>query len=211
VKKTRLWIADDHLIVRKGLGQVVGACPEFIVAGESEDGASTLRAVEKKGFDLLLLDLSMPDGGITLIAQLRASWPELPILVLTMHSDPHLAARAVQAGATGFVTKDAGAEQLLEAIRIVAHGGRFMDPRLAEALIFERLGDNQAQPKALSPRESAILDYLAKGSSIKEIAEHFRRSAKTVSVQKSRMMHKLKLKNNAELFAYAKRHGIGTL
>lgn len=211
MNKTRLWIADDHLIVRKGLGQIVEACPEFVVAGESEDGTTTLLAVKNRGFDLLLLDLSMPDGGISLISQLRADWPTLPILVLTMHSDPHLAARAVQAGATGFVTKDAGAETLLEAIRLVANGTRFMDPRLTKTLLFERIGEQEAPPEILSPRERAILEHLAKGSNLKQIAAQFGRSAKTVSVQKSRLMRKLQLKNNAELFDYAKRHSIGCL
>lgn len=211
MKKTRLWIADDHLIVRKGLGHIVGACPEFVVAGESEDGASILRAVGENDFDLLLLDLSMPEGGIGLIAQLRAARPTLPILVLTMHSEPHLAIRAIQAGATGFVTKDAAAEVLLGAIRVVATGGRFMDPKLTEALLFERLGNPETLPETLSPRERSILEYLAQGTNIKEIAARFGRSAKTVSVQKSRLMRKLKLQNNAELFDYAKRHGFGHL
>lgn len=211
MKKIRLWIADDHLIVRKGLGHIVGTCPEFVVAGESEDGAGTLLAVKKKNFDLLLLDLSMPDGGIGLISQLRSSWPALPILVLTMHSEPHLSARAIQAGATGFVTKDAGAEILLVAIRTVAAGGRFMDPRLTNALLFERLDSSEPLPEMLSPRERSILEHLARGANIKEIAAQFGRSAKTVSVQKSRLMRKLGLENNVELFEYAKRHGFGLL
>jgi len=211
VKKIRLWIADDHLIVRKGLGHIVGTCPEFVVAGESEDGAGTVLAVRKKNFDLLLLDLSMPDGGIDLISQLRSSQPLLPILVLTMHSEPHLAARAIQAGATGFVTKDAGAEILLVAIRTVAAGGRFMDPRLTNALLFERLDSSEPLPEILSPRERSILEHLARGANIKEIAAQFGRSAKTVSVQKSRLMRKLGLENNVELFEYAKRHGFGLL
>lgn len=211
MKKIRLWIADDHLIVRKGLGHIVGTCPEFVVAGESEDGAGTVLAVRKKNFDLLLLDLSMPDGGIDLISQLRSSQPLLPILVLTMHSQPHLAARAIQAGATGFVTKDAGAEILLVAIRTVAAGGRFMDPRLTNALLFERLDSSEPLPEILSPRERSILEHLARGANIKEIAAQFGRSAKTVSVQKSRLMRKLGLENNVELFEYAKRHGFGLL
>lgn len=211
MKKIRLWIADDHLIVRKGLGHIVGACPEFVVAGESQDGAGTLRAAGENDFDLLLLDLSMPEGGIGLIAQLRAAWPMLPILVLTMHSEPHLAIRAFQAGATGFVTKDAAAEILLGAIRTVAAGGCFMDPKLTEALLFERLANPEALTETLSPRERSILEYLAQGTNIKEIAARFGRSAKTVSVQKSRLMRKLRLRNNAELFDYAKRHGFGHL
>ena len=153
----------------------------------------------------------MPDGGIDLISQLRSSQPLLPILVLTMHSEPHLAARAIQAGATGFVTKDAGAEILLVAIRTVAAGGRFMDPRLTNALLFERLDSSEPLPEILSPRERSILEHLARGANIKEIAAQFGRSAKTVSVQKSRLMRKLGLENNVELFEYAKRHGFGLL
>lgn len=207
--KTRLWIADDHLVVRRGLCQVVANCRDLRVVGESRDGPETLEATERETIDVMLLDLSMPGGGIDLIKALSARKPDMRILVLTMHCDAQLAHRAVTAGAAGYATKDAGADDLLAAIRKVGAGGRFMDPLIADLLLFERVTDDEPKPEVLSPRERAILDRLVDGLSLVEIAAEFGRSAKTVSVQKHKLMHKLKVATNAELFQYAVRHRIG--
>jgi DNA-binding NarL/FixJ family response regulator len=206
---TRLWIADDHLVVRRGLGQLVANCRDMRVIGESKDGQETLAAADHHKIDLMLLDLSMPDGGIALIEQLSTRKPNMPVLVLTMHCDAQLAHRAIKAGASGYATKDAGADDLLSAIRKVAAGGHFMDPLIADVLLFERETIEEPDPEVLSPRERAILDRLADGLSLVEIAAEFGRSAKTVSVQKHTLMRKLKLTTNAELFQYAIRHNIG--
>jgi len=211
MKKIRLWIADDHVVVRNGLRQIAAAARDLTVIGESQDGPGTLKAMRRKDVDVLLLDLSMPGGGIDLIPGLLQERPAARVLVLTMHAEPQIAARAVKAGASGYVTKDADVAVLLKAVRTVAAGGNFMEPRLADALLFERVGSNEPSPAMLTEREREILERLASGESLAGIAASLDCSAKTVSVHKSRLMRKLNIENNAELFQYAMRHGLGRI
>lgn len=210
MKKIRIWISDDHMVVRSGLRQIVAATRDLAIVGESQDGPGTLEAVRQKKFDILLLDLSMPGGGVELIHQLLQARPGLRVVVLTMHGEPQMAAHAVKAGASGYVTKDACVTLLLDAIRTVVAGGNFMEPCLADALLFQRVGDGEPLPDVLTPREREILKYLASGQSLVNIAARLDCSAKTVSVHKSRLMRKLDIGNNADLFHYAMRHGLGT-
>jgi DNA-binding NarL/FixJ family response regulator len=209
MKKISLWVADDHVVVRNGLRQIADATHDLKVIGESQDGAETLKAVQRKDIDVLLLDISMPEGGIELIASLLQKRPALRILVLSMHSEPQIAARAVKAGASGYITKDAGVVLLIDAVRKVAGGGRFMEPRLADALLFEHVSSNDLFPSVLTVREREILVRFASAESLAGIALSLGCSAKTVSVHKSRLMRKLDIKSNAELFQYAMRHGLG--
>ena len=209
MKKIRLWIADDHVVVRNGLRQIAAATRDLTVIGESQDGPGTLKAARRKDIDVLLLDISMPAGGIDLIPCLLQERPSLRVLVLTMHAEPQIAARAIKAGASGYVTKDADVSVLLKAVRTVAAGGKFMEPRLADALLFERVGSDEPSPAVLTAREREILDRLASAESISGIAATLSCSAKTVSVHKSRLMRKLNIGSNAELFQYAMRHGLG--
>lgn len=209
MKKIRLWIADDHVVVRNGLHLIAAATRDMTVIGESQDGPGTLKAMHRKDIDVLLLDISMPAGGIDLIPRLLQERPSLRVLVLTMHAEPQIAARAVKAGASGYVTKDADVAVLLDAVRIVAGGGNFMEPRLADALLFERVGLNEPPHSVLTEREREILERLASGESLAGIAASLGCSAKTVSVHKSRLMRKLGIKTNAELFQYAMRHSLG--
>lgn len=209
MKKRKMWIADDHMVVRSGLRQIAAATKDLAVLGESQDGPATIEAVRQRDMDILLLDLSMPGGGIDLIPQLLQARPSLRIVVLTMHGEPQMAARAVQAGAAGYVTKDAEARVLLEAIRTVAAGGNFMEPRLVDALLFERVGDGEITPDKLTRREREILEQLVAGQAIAAIAAKLGCSPKTVSVHKSRLMRKLGLVSGADLFHYGMRHGLG--
>lgn len=211
MKKIRLWIADDHVVVRNGLRQIAAATRDLTVIGESQDGPNTLKAVRRKDIDVLLLDISMPAGGIDLIACLLQEKPSLRVVVLTMHAEPQIAARAIQAGASGYVTKDADVAVLLKAVRTVAAGGKFMEPRLADALLFERVGSNEPSPAVLTGREREILERIASAESLAGIAASLGCSAKTVSVHKSRLMRKLNIETNAELFQYAMRHGLGRI
>lgn len=208
MKKIRLWIADDHMVVRRGLRQIVAATSDLVIVGDSQDGAGTLEAVQRRKFDVLLLDLSMPGGGVELITRLIQAKPALLVVVLTMHGEPQMAAHAIKAGAAGYVTKDADVTLLLQAIRTVAAGGNFMEPSLADALLFQRVGEEEPQPEVLTRREREILKYLSSGQSLVNIATILDCSAKTVSVHKSRLMRKLNIGNNADLFHYALRHNL---
>jgi DNA-binding NarL/FixJ family response regulator len=209
MKKIRLWIADDHVVVRNGLRQITEATLDLKVVGESQNGTEALKAVKQKDFDLMLLDLNMADGGIELIPRLLQERPELRILVLSMHSEPQIAARCIKVGALGYITKDAGVGLLIDAMRKVGSGGNFMEPRLADVLLFEHIGSNEPALSVLTDREQEILERFVSAERLADIAASLNCSPKTVSVHKSRLMRKLNIENNAELFQYAMRHGLG--
>ena len=205
----RILIGDDHAIVRSGLKQIIATTADLQVAGEAAQGAEILAALRAGPYDLLLVDMTMPGlSGVDLIRRVKAEWPPLPVLVLSMLNEAQIASRALRAGAAGYVTKDCEPEILLAAIRKVAAGGRFIDPALVDAMVFET-GTPDAPPhEILSDREYQVLQLLAGGCSLNEIGDKLNISAKTISTHKMRLMQKLKLENNAALMRYAIRHGL---
>lgn len=209
----RLIIADDHAIVRSGLKQLFNLTVDITVIGEAESGTQLLGFLQENAADLVLLDLNMPNlGGIEMIVSLRKQYPQLRILVLSMHNELQIVSRAIKAGASGYLTKDNDPETLLAAIRKLAGGGRFIDPRLAEKLAFEFDGIDQKKPhERLSEREFQILTMLASGKSINDISHELCISNKTVSTHKSRLFEKLHIKNNAELIRYYDAHRLNQL
>lgn len=206
----RVLIADDHAIVRGGLKQLFALMGDIEVAGEATDGTEVLEALRDGQFDLLLLDLTMPGlSGVTLIGRIRAQNPKLPILVLSMHNELQVAKRVLQTGASGFVTKGSMQDILMDAVRRVAAGGRYVDPAIAEQMMFEKTVPGEAAPhERLSERELHILKLFAKGKGVNEIAAELFISNKTVSTHKARLMEKMGLKNGAELVRYAADHGL---
>lgn len=203
----RILIADDHALVRHGLRQILATDPELSVIGETANGEQTLTGARTAALDLLLLDLTMPGlSGIELVERLREENPALPILVLTMHHEAQVAARALQAGASGYLTKDSEPEVLLGAIHKVAGGGRFIDPSLVDSMVFNGHHLRKAPHEALSKREQQVLRLIAGGGTINDIATHLHLSAKTVSTHKKRLMKKLNITTNAELYRYAIEH-----
>ncbi len=206
----KVLIADDHIVVRSGLKQLFGAMGDVTVAGEATNGEEVLEALGKAQYDLVLLDLTMPGlSGVNLIGRIHAIDPNLPILVLSMHNELQIAKRVLQVGALGFVTKGSGQETLMSAVHKVAAGGRFVDPVVAEQMMFEKPVRGEAAPHdRLSDRELHILRLLAQGRSVNEIAEELFISNKTVSTHKSRLMQKLNFQSNAELVRYAADHGL---
>jgi DNA-binding NarL/FixJ family response regulator len=208
----RLLIADDHAIVRSGLKQIFALTSDIDVAGEAESGTEVLECLSADTFDLLLLDLTMPDGGMDLVSRIRARHAALPILVLSMHNEPQVAASMLKAGANGYITKDCDSENLLVAIRRVASGGRYIDPILAEGLAFDAMLPDQRVPHArLSEREFEIFLLLVAGNGINEIADSLRISNKTVSTHKARLMEKMGISSNAGLVRYAVEHHLAPL
>ncbi|QQX86599.1 response regulator transcription factor [Cupriavidus necator] len=205
----RVLMADDHAIVRSGLKQILSTTTDVIVAAEAADGGAVLEQLRAGKFDLLLLDMSMPGiSGIDLIRRVQAEWPSLAILILSMHNEAQVASRALRAGAWGYVTKDSEPEILLGAIRKLASGGKFIDPALVDAMVFYQRGTDAHSHEVLSDREFQVLQQLAAGQTVNEIAEAFSLSAKTISTYKARLMQKLTLQNNAELVRYALKHGL---
>lgn len=205
----RVFIADDHAMVRGGLRQIIATCCDMQVAGEAPDGNSVLSGLKCTECDLLLLDMTMPGvSGIELIQKLKIDFPTLPILIISMHIESQFVTRAIKAGAAAYISKGSEPEVLLSAIRKVAAGGRFMDPALVDSIVFEGSDINQFPHEALSARELQILKLIAEGLPLGKIADQLYLSPKTVSTYKTRLMEKLSINNNADLIRYAYRHDL---
>lgn len=206
----RLILADDHAIVRGGLKQIFALVPDLEVVGEAVNGGEVLECVRHTPCDLLLLDLNMPGiSGADLISRVKAHRSDLPILVLSMHNEPQVAARMLKAGAAGYITKDCEPDILLAAIRRVAAHGNYIAPDLAEKMVFDVTSTAQRPPHTLlSDRESEVFGLLANGKSVNEIATQLSISNKTVSTHKVRLMEKMGLSSMAELVRYALQNDI---
>jgi len=206
----QLLIADDHALMREGVKQLIALSSDVVVAGEAENGGQVMELLRGGGFDLVLLDMTMPGvSGVDLISWIRAHNSSLPILVLSMHNEPRVIMRALQAGASGYLTKDNDPRNLMMGIRKVAAGGQFIDPQLAEQMAFKGSPSSQSPPHLkLSERELHILRLWVRGTSINKIAEELLISNKTVSTHKARLMQKMDIQSNAELVRYAVAHGL---
>lgn len=206
----RVLIADDHTLMRDGLKQILAASGDVLVAGEACDGFQTLELVRNSEWDLLLLDMSMPGrSGIELIKQIKAEKARLPILVLSMHKESEYAVRTIRAGAAGYLCKDSASQQLLQAIRKVAAGGRFISTEAAGELAFGLILQDDLLPHAsLSDREFQILRMLASGDGITGIARRLNLSIKTVSTYKTRIQQKMAMTNVAEMIRYCMKHDL---
>lgn len=204
----RILLADDHALVREGLKRILAAAADIEVAGEAASGDETLAAVKQSDFDLALVDLSMPGlGGVDLIKRLKLEKPRLRILVLSMHGEKQYAARALKAGASGYLTKDSAAAQLLGAIRKVAGGGVHISETAAAELLGAAAPAGDAPPHAaLSDREFEVFRQLVAGRSITEIAAALHVSVKTISTHKARLLEKMAMGSTAELVRYAVEH-----
>ncbi len=201
----RILIADDHAIVRQGLRQTVAGQLDMIVAGEAQNAHETLKLVRGQEWDVVVLDITMPGrSGLDLLIELKRERPNLPILILSMHSEEQFAVRALKARASGYITKQSAPKELIEAIRKVHRGGKYVSPSLAESLAFELGdGDGKSAHEKLSDREYQILRMIAKGRTPKEIAAELNLSEKTVGTYRMRLLEKMNMKRNAELIRYA--------
>lgn len=196
----RVLLADDHEIVRDGLKRILGATSDVQVTGEAKDGDEALALVKAHDYDLAVLDMSMPGiSGLDLIKRLQLEKPRLKLLVLSMHGEQQYAARALKAGAAGYLNKDSAAEQLLGAIRKVAAGGVHVSEAAAAGLV----RGVRAPHEKLTDREFEVLRLLADGRSPAEIGEKLHLSVKTVSTHKANIQDKLGLGGTAELVRYA--------
>ena len=201
----KILIADDHIIVRRGLKQIVAEFPDMIVAGEASNFQEVLDKVDKKDFDVVVLDITLPGrSGMDVLKQLKSQDSKLPVLVLSMHPEEQYAVRALRAGASGYLTKESAPDELIAAIRKVATGGKYISPSLAEKLAFELdTGTAKSPHEALSDREYQVLCMIASGKTVKEIAEELILSVKTISTYRTRLLEKMGMKSNAELTHYA--------
>ena len=206
----KIVIADDHTLMREGLKRIFEGNEEIMVAGEAVDGFSVINQVRKGGFDLLLLDLSMPGrSGIDLIRQIRTEAPKLPILVLTMYEEEQYAVRCMRAGAQGYLTKESAGDQLVNAIKKVASGRPYISMEVAEQLALGIMTpEKEMAHTQLSDREFEVFNLLASGKSITDIGTQLHLSVKTVSTHKSRILAKMGMHSLADIVQYAGTHNL---
>ncbi len=204
----RVLLADDHAIIRDGLKQILAETDDLQVCGEAADGNEVLRQVREADWDVLVLDISMPGrSGLEVVKMVKELKPKLPVLILSMHHEDQYAVRALRAGASGYLTKEADADQLIGVIRKVAQGGVYISTTVAELLARDVMPASRSLPhQALSDREFQVFRMIAAGQGITEIAEALSLSVKTVSTHKARIMQKMNLANQAELIRYALAH-----
>ena len=203
--KIRVFIADDHVLVRKGLRQVLEESDNIEVVGEAADYTGLAAGVKQTPFDVLVLDISMPGkNGIDSLRQLLKDKPQLKALIVSMYPEDQFALRALKAGAKGYLTKTSDPDNLVEAVTQIAAGRKFLTPEVALALA-ESVGASAEGPRhaTLSDREFQTLRLIAVGRKLSEIASDMALSAKTVSVYRARLLEKLNMKTNAELTRYA--------
>jgi DNA-binding NarL/FixJ family response regulator len=208
---TRIAIADDHAIVRKGLRQIIADAAGLTVVGEAGSADELLTLVRSRPIDLVVLDLGLGmRSGLELVKHLRSEFPRLRVLVLSMHREDLFAERALRAGASGYVQKDNAPEELLAAVARVAGGGTYVSARVAEKLASDVMrGHAQEMPhERLSDREFEVFRLLGRGMSITEIAQALNLSVKTVSTHRTRIMGKTSLQTNADIVEYVSAHDL---
>jgi len=200
----RVLLADDHMLVREGLRQLLGATDDIRVEGEAANGEEALALAKANDYDLAVLDMSMPGlAGIALIKRLRLENPRLRLLVLSMHAEQQYAVRALKAGAAGYLTKDSASAQLAVAIRKVAAGGVHIGEAAAAQLVGAAAGGEALPHSRLSNREFEVFRLLVAGAGPTAIAEQLHLSVKTVSTHKTRILEKMGMENTADLVRYA--------
>jgi len=210
--KLRIFLADDHAVVREGLKSLVNAQPDMEVIGEAADGRTAWEQARECKPDIVVMDLSMPQlNGAQATERLKQACPQVKVLALTVHEDKGYIQQLLQAGASGYVLKLAATEELIHAIRVVAAGGVYLDPIVARKIVANYMHKpalNEAvQRSQLSERETEVLCLIAKGYTTKEIAAYLDLSVKTVETYKTRLMKKLDLRSRADIVRYALRQG----
>jgi DNA-binding NarL/FixJ family response regulator len=205
---TRILIADDHELLRRGLKQILAEAFPKLVAGEASDARQVVQMADKQKWDLVLLDINMPGrSGLDALQDLKQQHPDLPVIVLSAFPEKDYAVRAFKLGASGYVSKDSASGELVAAVRKALSGGRYVTPSLAEALAATVAGEAAAVPhEMLSNRELQVLREVALGKPLKQIAAELSLSEKTVGTYRLRISRKLGLSTNVELARYAARH-----
>jgi two-component system invasion response regulator UvrY len=200
----RVIIVDDHPVVRRGLKQIIAAEQDMQIVGEAENAREALRVIRETACDVVVLDITLPDAsGLDVLSRLKSELPTLPVLIMSIHDEEPYALRVLKAGASGYLMKDSLPEELIQAIRKITSGGKYISPSIAERLASEFAFSEKALHEKLSDREFQILCLIASGKSLKEIGEKLCISGKTVSSYRARILEKMSMHSNADLVGYA--------
>ncbi len=210
LKMAKILIADDHAILRAGLKEILVRDLKDVICGEAESAEQVLAQVRTQHWDLVILDVTMPGrSGFDILADLKSLRPELRVLILSMHPEDQYGKRALKAGAFGYLMKESAPEELIQAIRKILAGGRYVSAALADRLAADLSGDAQRQPhEMLSPREFEILCMIGTGKTVSRIAEDLHLGITTVSTHRARILEKLKMTTTADLMRYALRNNL---
>lgn len=205
MKKIKVYLADDHLLIREGLKKILSSQNDFMVIGESGNPDEVIDFFNNNFADILILDLNMPGrSGLDVLKLVKKLKPETKILVLSMYPEDQFAERTIKAGASGYITKESASEELLKALNKIAHEGTYVSNSFAEKLIFKKKVETESKPhEVLSDRELQIMILLAKGKTQVEISNELALSTSTVNTYRARILEKLNFKSNAEIIRYA--------
>jgi two-component system, NarL family, invasion response regulator UvrY len=204
----KILIADDHPIVRRGLKEILSDDPGIAMVGEAESSSEVIELVRTHHWDAVVLDITMPGrGGLDTLKELKRLHPELPVLMLSMHSEDQFAMRAFKAGAAGYMTKESAPNELITAIRKITKGGKYVSATFAEKLV-SIMGAEPPSQDSLSAREYQVMLMIASGNTLSQIAEEMNLSIKTISTYRTRILEKMKMQNNAEITYYAIKNGL---
>jgi two-component system invasion response regulator UvrY len=206
----KIIIADDHSIVRKGLKDILEEDRDFLVTGEAESGEELLDIIESETFDVVILDVTMPgQGGLETLKKIKIKYPDLPVLMLSVHKEDQYAFGVLRAGAAGYINKKSAPEELMRAIRMVGDGKRYVSEYLADLLASNlNHGNKTLLHETLSDREFQIMLLIAEGQSPREIAEKLSLSVNSINTYRSRVLEKIHIKSNAEIAAYVIQNGL---
>lgn len=203
-KKLRIVIADDHAVVRKGLVQIISETPDMEVVGEAENGREAIDKVRDLQPDVVILDINMPEkSGWDVLIQVKDEYPELPVIILSIAPEKDYAVQFFKAKASGYLSKKSAPRELIDAIRKVHSGRKYISPAMADILA-SSLGEDSDNPlhESLSPREFQILSMIGTGRTVTEIADELALSSATISSHKSKILQKMDMKNSAQLIHY---------
>ena len=200
----RIFIADDHALIREGFKKILNMEKDIKVVGEGINAFETINYIEKNDFNVLILDINLPDkNGLDVLKEVKIIKPELYVLILSMHPEDRFAIRAIKAGASGYITKESAPDELVKAIRKVNGGGRYISAHLAEKLVFDMQSKSDKPVyEVLSDREFQVLRLIASGKTMGEISLELNLAVTTISTYRSRILEKLNLRTNAELIHY---------
>ena len=206
---TRLLLVDDHAVVREGVKRILASAPDIVVAGEAEHAQEVYEALAADAFDMVLLDVSLPQhNGLEILTHLHTAYPDLPVLIFSVHPERQYVVQALQRGAVGYLLKSSAPRELVTAIRQIAQGERYVSAELVNHLIHEVAGTEKPLHAALTPREKQVMHRLVAGLALKEIAHELGLSVKTISTHRRRLLGKLRLDNTPDLVRYVIQHGL---